>query len=292
MAGISGPNNIVFPPFFNGDASGSNTVLFSNADSISSSLMVESLVIKNETYPTNGHKIFCKRLLRIHSGVGLSANGSQANSWTQAIGTGAPTAELGGGGDGGFALPQLPGGNSPTAVSLGGSGGQGTTVGGAALFPSIVGFKAQLLTNFSAMYSGVLSYYLGNSAGNLNSATQIISGGGGGGAGSLGSGQGGSGGGGGGILWIAADTIWLEAGAILSANGGNGGNAKAGIGTAGGGGGGGGGAIILFCNRFINEGATIQASGGTGGTGINGGISGANGIDGNIVVFTPQGINY
>jgi hypothetical protein len=285
MAGINGPNNIIFPPFFNGNGEG-NAIIYGSGDSISSSLMVGSLVIKNEIYPTNGHKIFCKGLLRIHSG--LSANGSQANSSTQAIGTGAPTAELGGGGDGGFAPPQLSGGNSPTLVSLGGDGGQGTTTGGTALFPSILGNKINWLLNFPAIYSGVLSWIANSSI----CFSQIVSGGGGGGAGSLGSGQGGSGGGGGGIIWMAADTIWLESGAILSANGGRGGDAKAGVSNAGGGGGGGGGAIILFCNRFIDEGATIQVDGGAGGTGINGGNNGVAGRNGHHVIFTPQGISW
>jgi hypothetical protein len=278
----------VFPPFFNGDGSDGD-IRFSLSNVLTSSKMYNSVYMPSGSIlGTVSHRLYVKSLLRIAGTAHLNADGTNANFSTS--GAGVITNELGGGGDGGtsqnIGTPDIVALDSPTYGSLGGSGGTGITAGGQANFISNLGSIDPWLRNFQAMYSGLLYYPSGTYFG----VVQIISGGGGGGTGAGVANRGGSGGGGGGVLWLAADTIWLESGAILSANGGNGGNATPGGSGAGGGSGGGGGAILLFCNRFINEGATIQAIGGTGGTGVNGGSSGGNGSNGNVVIFTPQGI--
>ena len=279
--------DIIFPPFFNGDGT-DGAVRLQNTNTLTSSKMYKSVhALAGSILFVSGHRLYVSGLLTIDAGAAIHANGISANLST--IGTGTPSAELGGGGDGGSSRDGITAGtaglDSLSSASLGGAGGTSITAGGQAVFTASFGLQNMWLRNFQAMYSGLLYY---------PSTAQVVSGGGGGGAGDYAGGgsgnRGGSGGGGGGVLWIAADTIWLRPYSILTANGGNGGNATAGALLSSGGSGGGGGAVILFCNRFINEGATIQANGGTGGTGVNGGSSGGQGANGKVVIFTPLGI--
>jgi fibronectin-binding autotransporter adhesin len=291
MSGLSG-QNLIFPPFFNGDGSDGDMIDTVPVSLINTrSIMPKSFILTTSEgtfFHPNCHKIFVKGLLKVSTGTGIISDGGDANQVTP--GTGTPSEELGGGGDGGIpqngGTPGTAGGDSPTYGSLGGAGGTGATAGGQANFISNLGAIGIWLRNFQAMYSGLLYYPSGEYFG----VVQIPSGGAGGGAGGGSTYRGGAGGGGGGVIWIAADTIWLEAGAIISSYGGKGGEAQVSGSATGGGGGGGGGAILLFCNHFINEGASIQVTGGTGGVGHGGGSSGGTGAKGNIAIFTPQGI--
>lgn len=283
--------NTAFPPFFNGDGS-DGRVIINVPTTLTSTQFYDSLVVKNTSLVAGGYRIFSKGLVKVSRFGSIVADGAigtdsgAGGGFAGVGGVGAPTAELGGGGNGGGNVDgntPASGDISPTLASLGGNGGNSN--GGQATW--IFGNRASLIKRFEPIYSGIIQSLLFTSS--WTTVSGIISGGGGGGAGNSGN-KGLPGGGGGGIVWIAADTIWLGNDSLISAKGGDG----IGYTTPGwdldGGGGGGGGAILLFCNTLINDGGMLDVSGGMGGVGNDAGVAGGNGINGIIVVFTPQGI--
>jgi len=173
-----------------------------------------------------------------------------------------------------------------SAGSGGGGGGYGTTSGGAG-----GNGGSQTGTVFNIPNSFLSAYYLIDILPSIVTLTNSAgSGGGGGGGQSLSSSKGYAGGGGGagssaGIIWIAANRMFIEGENEIQCNGGNGGDGgdayDYGIADGGGGGGAGGagGVIMLIYGEKTGTG-TLQISGGTGGSGGAGASGGNNGSAG------------
>jgi hypothetical protein len=229
-------------------------------------LTINSGVVLNPS----GYRVFVRNTLT-NNGF-IRVNGAHAVDGR----AGAPSGNMGGGGDGGTGANQGAGAGAQQGESLtnalggvGGTGGNGTGVPD----PQSFGASGGAITNTRANRHGLML---------LGDTSEIRGGtGGGGGGGNPTLGGGGAGGGGAGVIIIAAKTINNGSGSI-EAKGGDGDSS----GSGGGGGGGGGGAIVLVY-RTVTQG-TITAAGGTGGA-IGGGVAaGANGAPGVILSIQQE----
>ena len=217
------------------------------------------------TLDTKGHRIYCRSLVMENGGTIQNA-GDDASGATK--GNGATSGTLGGGKDGG---PGGSGGSGGTAgvdanPGIGGAGGaasSGGVSGGAATEPAE---RPRALPQAAHLRD--------------SSGTAYAGGAGGAGGDDSGASDGGGGGGGGGVIYIAARTIELEAGAVIDATGGAGGGGGA---TADGGGGGGGGTVIAVYQTESGLSAAVDVSGGAGGTATAGGTPGSAGSDGELI---------
>ena len=258
-------------------------------DMFYNNLTVESTGIIN----TKSFRIFVKDQFIKKSGGILRNNGNIGGNGTVPNGGIAGTAVAAGslvgglagsaGGYGGSAaIAGYPGLSAlkslGSAGSGGGRGGLGSS-GGNQRSGGDGGSQTGIVYNIPNSFFS--AYYLLDTLPSITAMT--ISAGGGGGGGGYGqstSGGGGGSGSNGGIIWIAANRMFIEGENEIQANGGTGGNGANASHTDGGGGGGGaggsGGVIILIYGERTGTG-TLSVAGGEGGTG---GTSSTPGVDG------------
>jgi len=268
-------------------------------DMFYNNLTVESTGIIN----TKSFRIFVKdQFIKKPSGIirnngnngGDGADGDSTNSNLNIGGT-AGTAVASGSLVGGLAGSAGGKGNNggaagnagaDAAKSLGSAGTGGGSGGSSPGYPGWAGGNggSQTGTVFNIPNSFSSAYYLIDTLPTISAFT-ISAGSGGGGGGSCNvSGDYGGGGGGsgsnGGIIWIAANRIFIEGENQIQANGGNGGdggdayNSVSAVSGGGGGGAGGSGGVIMLIYGEKTGTGTLQVAGGTGGSGGLGYASG------------------
>lgn len=298
MPGLQGVG-IQFAPFFAGSGNDGDVAIGGGGLNLTNLRHYQNLTITDGTLQLSGVPLFVSGVLKLEGTAKIISNGGDGALGV--AGTGAPTFLLGGSGAGGTGsaggdnggdaqlMPTLHGGLGGDSGGDGGAAGgfdggqEGTPVWNATMF----GLLADNLRDFTSLFNRQFSTAQPGYA-----YREIPAGGGGGGGGAASvTGVGGGGGAGGGVVYIYAETLWMTAASKIQANGGAGADGS-GAATAGGGGGGAGGAVVIFTNNLLMEtGAVIEALGGNGGAGDNGGDAGADGLDGNIVIWTPYGFS-
>lgn len=254
-------------------------------------LYCDNLIVHDTfTLVTGGFRIFCRGSVHLFDSGTISNNGNNGISGAgSALGGAAlPEHSVGGsyaGGNGTATVGQDATGTiyKSGAQAPGGAGGTGS--GGAGGSGGNSGFDEQEFGSIIQPTIADAGFVVGASG-----YTYKVEGGtGGGGGGGDGIIKGGGGGGGGGVIYIEAQDLIMEGGAI-TANGGSGGaSITAGCG---GGGGGGGGFIILKINdiylRGGGAGTRITVNGGNGGNGSGGAANGGTGVVGYVAFFSPR----
>ena len=236
------------------------------------------------------------------NGTAAGGSGGLAGDAATAVASGSLSAGVAGsaGGKGGAAgennaVVGVVGIDADKSLGSAGSGGGGGGSSDSYAGKAGGGGGSQTGTVFNIPNSFFSSYYLIDSLPSIVALTLSAgSGGGGGGGGSIGNPYGDAGGGGGsaspaGMVWIAANRMFIEGENEIQCtggDGGNGGNAYTPSARPGGGGGGGaggdGGVIILIYGEKTGTGTISVAggTGGTGGTGENSGVTGGTGTTG------------
>jgi hypothetical protein len=289
---------------FGGLAGGviTNQTIAAGTTSISADIKVKNCKVtgKLRTFDTNTgncYKLIVSDTLTLDSTgtITCDANEYRGTNWQNSLGSVGFNRDgsLGGSGSGGdcsagdTAWPGLPSGAIPR-IYLGGNGGDGGTItnagalgGGKSLlaispvntiFSTLVSNQAMLWVN-PVLITLAYEDWTGE---DINSyvAAPLCGGCGGGGAGNTTEPSDGGGGCGGGVIYICADRLVLNGGAITA----DGQTCKSNSG-------GGGGCIIIVCNELLwnSTDTNIGAVGGTGG-----GFGAGNGSDGTVIIFSNQ----